>query len=61
MFKKVTLIIALVLCMSLFTGCGEKEELDVFKEQMNDFYTEVFSVFNNNKDITFILFYLSQC
>ena len=41
MRKKYMLTAALFMSMLIFTGCGEKEELDVFKEQMNAFYTEV--------------------
>ena len=41
MLKRFTLILSLVLCMSVFTGCGEKEELTVFKEEISNFYTEV--------------------
>jgi len=41
MLKKYILTAVLATCMLVFTGCGEKEELTVFKEQMKDFYTEV--------------------
>ena len=41
MRKRYRLIAALFVCMLTFTGCGEKEELTVFKEQINDFYIEV--------------------
>ena len=41
MLKKYTLILALFLCMSMIAGCGEKEELTTFKEEMKDFYAEV--------------------
>lgn len=41
MRKKYTLMISAFICMLIFTGCGEKEELTVFKEQINDFYIEV--------------------
>ena len=41
MLKKQTLIFFIMTCMFIFTGCGEKEELTVFKEQINNFYTEV--------------------
>ena len=34
-------VMAFIVCMLIFTGCGEKEELTVFKEQISDFYTEV--------------------
>lgn len=44
MFKKHTLIISLLLSMIFLTGCGEKEELTTFKEEMNHFYTEVSSI-----------------
>ena len=44
MLKKYTLILALFLCMSMITGCGEKEELTTFKEEMKDFYTEVSAI-----------------
>lgn len=41
MLKKFILLISVITSMLVFTGCGEKEELTVFKEQMSDFYTEV--------------------
>ena len=41
MLKKQALLISIITCMLIFTGCGEKEELTVFKEQISDFYTEV--------------------
>lgn len=41
MLKRYILTATLLAGMLVFTGCGEKEELTVFKEQMNDFYTEV--------------------
>lgn len=43
MFKRYTLLITLI-CMTVLAGCGEKEELTVFKENMNDFYTEVSAI-----------------
>ena len=44
MLKKYTLIISVLLSMMIFTGCGEKEELTKFKEDMNLFYTEVSTI-----------------
>ena len=44
MFKKHTLIISLLLSMIFLAGCGEKEELTIFKEEMNHFYTEVSAI-----------------
>ena len=41
MLKKQALLIFIMTCMLAFTGCGEREELTVFNEQINDFYTEV--------------------
>jgi len=41
MLKKYILSALVLAGMLVFTGCGEKEELTVFKEQINDFYTEV--------------------
>lgn len=47
MFKRYILTGCLLICMCFFTGCGEKEELTVFKENMNQFYEEV-SVIESN-------------
>lgn len=44
MFKRYTLMVGLLLCMTFFTGCGEKEELTAFKENMSTFYTEVSAI-----------------
>ena len=44
MLKKYILIVSLVVCMSMLTGCGEREELTTFQEQMDDFYTEVSAI-----------------
>lgn len=44
MFKRYTLTVSLIFSMMIFAGCGEKEELTVFKENMNDFYTEVSTI-----------------
>lgn len=41
MLKKQALLIFIMTCMLAFTGCGEREELTVFNEQINDFYTEI--------------------
>ena len=46
MLKKYTLFVALLLSMLLFTGCGEKEELTIFEENMKNFYTEVSNIEN---------------
>ena len=37
--------------MSMIVGCGEREELNTFKEQMNDFYTEVSTIENTINEI----------
>ena len=47
MFKRYILLYCLFLCMILFTGCGEKEELTVFKENISSFYEEVSMIESN--------------
>ena len=44
MLKRYILILSLLLCMSVMTGCGEKEELTTFKAEMDSFYTEVSAI-----------------
>ena len=44
MLKRFTYLVVIVLNIMLLTGCGEKEELTVFKEEMNQFYAEVSSI-----------------
>ena len=44
MFKKYTQIIIMLSCMMFLAGCGEKEELTKFHEDMNYFYTEVSAI-----------------
>ena len=46
MLKKYTWLVALLISMLVFTGCGEKEELTVFEENMKNFYTEVSTIEN---------------
>ena len=46
MLKRYTLLVTLFVSMLMFTGCGEKEELTVFEEQMKSFYTEVSEIEN---------------
>lgn len=41
MFKRYILTAVLLTSMLVLGGCGEKEELTVFKEEMSNFYTEV--------------------
>lgn len=47
MLKKYTLIVSILLCMTFFTGCGEREELTVFQEDMSEFYEEVSAIESN--------------
>ena len=51
MLKRYGMLIALLVSMLVFTGCGEKEELTVFQEQMNNFYTEVSEIENSIAEI----------
>lgn len=44
MFKKYKWIMVMLSCMMLLAGCGEKEELTKFHEDMNLFYTEVSAI-----------------
>lgn len=68
MFKRYVLVSCLILCMALFTGCGEKEELTVFKENVSKFYEEVSVIESNIASIdessqdavTTLLIYLEQ-
>ena len=41
MLKKYILSALVLAGMLVFTGCGEKEELTMFKEEISNFYTEV--------------------
>lgn len=41
MLKRYVLILVTIASMLIFSGCGEKEELTVFKEQISNFYTDV--------------------
>ena len=41
MLRKYTLFIVLLVSMFVLTGCGEKEELAVFENDMKNFYDEV--------------------
>lgn len=68
MFKRYILASCLCLCMLFFTGCGEREELTVFKENMNQFYEEVSAIESNIQSIdensedavTTLLIYMEQ-
>lgn len=51
MFKRYIWASCLCLGMLLFTGCGEREELTVFKENMNSFYEEVSAIESNIQNI----------
>ena len=44
MLRRYTLFIVLLVSMFVFTGCGEKEELTVFENDMNNFYDEVSAI-----------------
>lgn len=44
MLKRYVLILVTITSMLFFSGCGEKEELTVFKEQISNFYTEVSAI-----------------
>ena len=46
MLKRFTLLIALMMSMLVFTGCGEKEELTVYEENMKNFYAEISKIEN---------------
>ena len=68
MIKKYIVIGCLACAMTFFTGCGEKEELTVFKENMSEFYEEVSliesnlaSVDESSEDaVSTLLIYLEQ-
>lgn len=44
MLRRYTLTIFLLFSMVFFTGCGEKEELTTFKDDMDNFYTEISAI-----------------
>ena len=44
MLKRFTYLVVIIINIALLAGCGEKEELTVFKEEMNQFYAEVSSI-----------------
>ena len=44
MLRKYTLFIVLLVSMFVFTGCGEKEELTAFENDMKNFYDEVSAI-----------------
>ena len=46
MLKRFSLLIALMMSMLVFTGCGEKEELTVYEENMKNFYAEISKIEN---------------
>ena len=68
MFKRVILIVCLVFSMTFLAGCGEKEDLSVFKENISGFYEEVSVIESNIASIdetsedavTTLLIYLEQ-
>ncbi len=68
MFKRYIITGCLILGMMLFAGCGEKEELTVFKDEINSFYEEVSIIEDNMQSIdessedavTTLLIYLEQ-
>ena len=49
--KKNTLMILLLLCISLLTGCGEDAELTRFHNEMNVFYETLSASINNLENI----------
>ena len=51
MLRKYTLFIVLLVSMLVFTGCGEKEELTVFENDMKNFYDEVSVIENSIAEI----------
>lgn len=51
MFKRGKIFIVLGLCMAFLAGCGEKKELTVFKEKIDNFYTEVAMIESNMEAI----------
>ena len=51
MFKRYILASCLCFGMLFFAGCGEREELTVFKENMNSFYEEVSAIESNIQNI----------
>lgn len=44
MCKRYSFISVFLICMIIFSGCGEKEELTIFKDEMDNFYTEIFNI-----------------
>ena len=44
--KKYISLITLVISVLVFTGCGEKEELTVYEENMKNFYAEISEIEN---------------
>lgn len=51
MFKRCILVSSMILSMLFFTGCGEREELTVFQEEINSFYEEVSVIESNMQNI----------
>ncbi len=51
MLKRFTLLIGLMMSTLLFTGCGEKEELTVYEENMKNFYAEISEIENDIAEI----------
>ncbi|MBR3601160.1 MAG: hypothetical protein IKL49_02410 [Lachnospiraceae bacterium] len=52
MLKKYVLMLVTIISMLFFAGCGEREELTVFKEQIDNFYTEVSALETEMNSIT---------
>ena len=46
MIKKISVIVSIILGISILTGCGEKEELTKFQEDISQFYAEVTALEN---------------
>ena len=44
MCKRYSFISVFLICMIIFSGCGEKEELTIFKDEMDNFYTQIFNI-----------------
>ena len=47
MFKRGKIAFVLGLCLMFLAGCGEKEELTLFKDKIDSFYTEVSMIESN--------------
>ena len=68
MFRKYILLLAAILGLFCMTGCGNKEEITSFQQNMDNFYTEVSEIESNIEAIdaeddgavTNLLIYLEQ-